>query len=150
MDQFITLSGGFGAGGKKQKIYTSMRNAMENALTAKPYLPRLNLRMSNGSFRYLLTQTHDIETMYDESSALTPSEVMLLYAVRLPMLMSESRVEMVNVSTIDLSGISGPLGTYTYQWDDHLRGISVLTLGEEARERNSIISRKRRTAGGTA
>jgi hypothetical protein len=112
-DQFIASSFGCEDPGKKHITHTISRNATENRFTAKPYLPRLKRRLSNGSFLHRFTQTQDIDTIYDEMRALTPSEVMLLYAVRLPMLMRDSRVDTINVNTIDLSGMSQPGGTYT-------------------------------------
>jgi hypothetical protein len=102
---------GLGTGGKKQNTQTKVRNNIEATLIANPYFPRLKRRLISGSSFHRLTQTQEMDTMYEESRALTPSEVILLYAVRLPMLIKDNKVEMSSVTITDRMGISHFSGT---------------------------------------
>jgi hypothetical protein len=113
MLQFISSSGGLGSGGKKQKMYTKMRNRTENRLIANPKRPRFHLRARRGSLRQRLKQTQEMDTIYDDKRALTPSDVMLLYATTEPILMSESSIETTTVNITAFNGISQPVGTFS-------------------------------------
>jgi len=85
---------------------------MLKAFTANPALPKEKRRGRRGCFLYRLRQTHDMEMMYEERRAQTPREVILLYAVREPMLIRERATVTRSVRKTELRGISQPSGTY--------------------------------------
>jgi len=75
IDQFIVLSGGAAIGGKKDMTKERIKKPMEAILMGRPQRPSEKRELSNGSPRILLAVTQPIETMYDESKAQTPREI---------------------------------------------------------------------------
>ena len=90
--QFIAMGSGCGDCGKNVMMNASTRNSKEKILRGSPKRPSENRDVRSGSPLRRFSVTHDIETMYEESRAPIPRELMMLKATIEPMLMSDSRI----------------------------------------------------------
>lgn len=114
MLQLNSAGVGFGTCGKKDMIKTSTRYATEMALTTTPYRP-IDHRAggSVSGCRSLRISKHDIDIAYDDMSAATPRDTMLLKAMVLPMLIRERSTVMTKETMRLLSGIGLPTTVVT-------------------------------------
>lgn len=96
------------ASGKNVKTYMSKRKHTAPMLMGRPALPRLQRRGGSSMPRARLMATHEIEIVYEVSSAPTLSETMALKATVLPRLMRESRQVMMKETAMAFNGMSQP------------------------------------------
>lgn len=97
LDQFMVdaVSVGRGVGGKNAITKTTARKANASRLTGKPSTPRLNLEGNIGCPESLLQTKHPMHTLYDIISVPLVKETRLLKATVLPMLINDSRHEII-------------------------------------------------------
>lgn len=89
--QFIAAASGSGVLGKNDMTKSNEMKRTERMLIGSPAAPGENREGRKGSFLRRFSVTQEIETMYDDSSAPTPRDVIMLKATVDPMLMRESK-----------------------------------------------------------
>jgi len=93
-----------------------MRKHNENPLSNRPTgLLNVNLAGRSGWCVRRLQKRQPIETMYEDRMATSDTEVMLLSAIVLPMLMRASRQVTTHETMMEFIGTSQPGGTYANQ-----------------------------------